>query len=212
MFCALGAALLLSCTASMDTGGGGGAGRTGGGGSAGAGGGGAGGIGGGGGGGGGISVSPDYVSGSRLKVRVQTSSDGGKQAVGWYDSMLKINCVFQAAADGQQRCVPQSSATAAPYFAAGCTTKLAGIPTSYASCPPTYAYSSEAATGCTEYNQPAYKTHYYTVGAAYTDTMAYYLSGVNCMSTPVANTGYAFYQVGTEIDPTTFAAGSIVVE
>lgn len=45
-------------------------------------------------------------SGTRLKRRVITTADGGKQAVGWFDVERQEACAFRAGPDGVQRCMP----------------------------------------------------------------------------------------------------------
>lgn len=47
-----------------------------------------------------------YESGSRLKVRELTASDGATQQLGFFDTQLQQNCSFVKADDGQLRCLP----------------------------------------------------------------------------------------------------------
>jgi hypothetical protein len=46
------------------------------------------------------------VSGTRLRARYLASSDGSKEFVGWYDSMVGVDCKYGQATDGQTRCLP----------------------------------------------------------------------------------------------------------
>lgn len=179
------------------------------------------GAGGGGGGGGGPTVPPDWVSGSRLRARVQTTEDGGKSFVGWYDSMLKLTCTFQVAADGQQRCLPQSGpyATIGVYYSdTNCSIPLAAeIATWGMGCQPSYATRAETTTPavCSDYGIPMLKTHVYPITSKFTGSMVY--SFVSMNGTPTCtgaapSTVYVYYQVGSEVDPTMFVVGSVVTE
>lgn len=216
--------LSMSCGNMVGGGGGGANGGTGGGGVGGAGGG-AGGSGGGGtgggGGGGGVAAQPDWVSGSRLRARVQTTGDGGKSFMGWYDSTLKTPCAFMNAADGQQRCLPTSAyTTVGTYYSdTNCMTALAQEFTTYASpCAPKYASKADSTGGtCADYGYLQPNTHIYSVGAVFSGTV-YAFSGMPATCMPVTPTTgypyttYTFYQVGAELDPTMFETGTIVTE
>ena len=46
------------------------------------------------------------TSGSRLRVRSYTTTDGTHEIVGWYDNVLAANCSFLRAPDGTTRCLP----------------------------------------------------------------------------------------------------------
>lgn len=45
-------------------------------------------------------------SGARLKRRVITAADGGKQTVGWFDAERQEDCAFRTGPDGVMRCMP----------------------------------------------------------------------------------------------------------
>jgi hypothetical protein len=208
------AALAGSCGPMMGDGGGG-SGGTGGGGSAGAGGG--GGTGGtGGAGGGGATVPPDWVSGSRLRARVQTAPDGAKAFVGWYDSQLGINCTFGVATDGVERCLPDySGATVSGYFSdMGCSTKLGQSTYPCATSPqPSYATALVQLSTCSAldgYNDP-YQRRVFSISGAYAGTLYAGTPGsCNPVTSPPA--GYVFYTLGAEVSSSTFAQGAIVTE
>ena len=105
---AIGCGNMSAGSGSGGNGGNGGSGGNGGnGGTGGNGGGGTGGNGGGSGGtGGGGAAEPDYVSGSRIKARTISTSDGAKAFAGYYDTQLATPCSFNHAADDTLRCLP----------------------------------------------------------------------------------------------------------
>jgi hypothetical protein len=221
---------VVSCTNMAGGGGGGASGGTGGGGSAGAGGGGsggggAGGAGGGGAGGsggtggaggGGATVPPDWVSGSRIRARVQTTPDGAKAFVGWSDNQLGINCNFMTATDGTTRCMPEVVAQVGSYFSdMGCSTAIAS--SIYPCAPPqlpkyAIAYVTIAGTcGMSGGIMWPYQIRAWPVTAAYTGTL-YTGTPAACNTVTTPPAGYTFYSVGAVVDPTTFAPGSVVTE
>ena len=190
----------------------GGSGGTGGGASGGSGGGGTGGSGGGSGGsggtGGGSGGTPDYVSGSRIKARVQSTADGAKGFAGFYDSQLGVPCAFNHAADDTLRCLPNTYAYVASYFSdSGCATPLA-----YASfgCAPTYAQKSENSSTCIDvgYYTTNARIRIYSVTSAYTSSTIWSGSPGSCSmsATPATLT---FFNIGSEVPASTFSAGSI---
>jgi len=69
------------------------------------------------------SRSDEFVAGSRLKVRVIATTDGAKQAIGFHDSKLAVDCAFANATDGKLRCLPDGvRSNSGGYFAdARCT-------------------------------------------------------------------------------------------
>lgn len=54
-------------------------------------------------------ASQPFVSGSRLKVRKIVGGDGSEQQLGFRDTQLNLNCTFQKAEDGSQRCLPAAT-------------------------------------------------------------------------------------------------------
>lgn len=48
-----------------------------------------------------------YKSGSRIKAKVMTTEDGAQAFMGWYDTVLEIDCSMGLVADdGNSRCLP----------------------------------------------------------------------------------------------------------
>jgi hypothetical protein len=198
--------------------GGGGAAGSGGGGTAGSGGGGAGGSG----GGGGVAAPPDWVSGSRLRAQVQTTVDGGKTFVGWYDSMLKTSCYFQRATDDMERCIPSPSVGAsAPgagthyYSDMGCTTEIPLLGTAQSGCAQP-AYATEAVTTTTCSSVAGYpttsQTKVHNIGTALT-ALYFKTTTVTTCTAATLQAGYTYYAVDpAEVPPSTLSAGSIIVE
>lgn len=56
-------------------------------------------------------ASQPFVSGSRLKVRKIVGGDGSEQQLGFRDTTLNLDCTFQRAEDGSQRCLPEAAAS-----------------------------------------------------------------------------------------------------
>jgi hypothetical protein len=177
------------------TGGGGGTGGTGGGGGTGGSGGGAGGV-------------PDYVSGTRIKARVQATPDGAKAFAGFYDNSLAVPCSFNRAADDVLRCLPNTYAYAGVYWGdAGCTAPIAYSTTG---CNPTYAQKAEATNSCVDigYYSTNSRMHILSVAGAYSGAMVW--SGTPGSCNPLATPAtLSFFLLGSEVAASTLAAGSI---
>jgi len=166
---------------------------------------------------GGGTITPDWVSGTRLRARVQTSADGAKAFYGWYDSQLHVNCNPAVAGDGQERCLPatQINITDSFYADTGCTIRLGWSLLTYTgACSTTLGLRQEQTSVCGEYGLPTFQTHLYAV-TTFAGTV-YSKSGTSCTAntntTQYPYTTYAFYQVGAEQPPTTYAAITITTE
>jgi hypothetical protein len=148
-----------------------------------------------------------YVSGTRLKARRWVTTDGAKQAIGWYDSERDENCNFYVSGDGKTRCLPFDAYTTvnASYFAdSGCTQPViyhgvgCGVPE-----PPVYAYKADAAT-C----PPRYRL--YSLGSEIASGKAYVKSGINCteMTLCASATTCRLYNMGAEVAASSFVAAT----
>ncbi|HXU74106.1 MAG TPA: hypothetical protein VN947_32535 [Polyangia bacterium] len=162
----------------------------------------------GGGGSGGNGAQPDYASGSRIKARVTSTSDGARAFAGFYDTQLSVACAFSRAADDSLRCLPSGVAyIGGTYWSdAGCTTPLA-----YSNgCTTMYASKSESTATCVDigYNATSYRTRIYAIASAYSGSMVWVGSPGSCtgIATPATT---LFFNVGSEIAASTFAAGTI---
>jgi hypothetical protein len=74
---------------------------------------------------------PDgYVSGSRLRVRYLQGSDGSKQAIGWYDTVLEDTCEFFGDNDTRYCLpgVPQLGGFVPLYANSTCTSPAMRVP------------------------------------------------------------------------------------
>ena len=169
----------------------------------------AGGNGGGSGGaGGGNFFLQNFQSGTRLKMQVLTTADGAKMFYGWHDSQLDIDCQFEAAADGQTRCLPEPKSVYAGSFwsDSGCTQ-----PIGYALC------NGSGASGyavLSSYSTCPAVNHVYPVGNPYSGDHFYVGNPSSCASEPVSSysASYAFFSLGSEVPASSFAAGSIASE
>ena len=230
-------ALTVACgSASLPAGGAGGGsaggsagGGTAGGGEAGGAAGGGGGVGGGGGGvaggggggsgggaaGGGGSTTPDWVSGTRIRARLQTTQDGAKAFLGWYDNQLNINCFAERAADDSGRCLPMDASilpsSSVNYFSdSGCTESILVAYATAGCSTPLYAYEQVTVSTCSSVSgyDSLVQYHIYPIGQEL--SMAYQGSPSSCHA--VTFSAGANYSVGSEVPPATFASVSIVTE
>lgn len=85
------------------------------------------------------SSTPAYVSGSRLRARLDDGGEGATAFRAWHDTELDIDCAFQPATDGSTRCIPRDLLGLAYYSDAGCTMPIVvadcGPPAKYVSVP-----------------------------------------------------------------------------
>ncbi len=155
-----------------------------------------------------------FVSGSRLKTRVFTASDGAVEYRGFYDSQLNVDCRFGTANDGETRCLPQGAGlTAGPYFAdAACTAPIAlGF---CSGTPPAYVFKPTAgAASCTwgmgsELTTPG--GAFFAVGPAL--SLATYYSKYSACTAVAGQPGYQYFALGAEVPPSTFVDATEVIE
>lgn len=92
-------------------------------------------------------ISPEYVSGDRLRARVYDGGDGAVMFGGWHDDALQLDCVFRLMDDGFWRCVPLSQVTVG-FADAACTQPIAVDFTDATCAPPTRAFEDLPAHGC----------------------------------------------------------------
>ena len=157
---------------------------------------------------------PDWVSGTRIRARVQTTPDGAKAHLGWHDSMLNVDCGFQRAADDTERCLPAGGANIGGSFwgDAACSVPLASGSPGCAT--PTYA-TNELTTTCLAVNgyETPYRYHVYGSLVAYAGANFWIGAGGATGCTQYANSAsYAFFTYGAEVPASTFAPGNIVTE
>ncbi|MGZ3443641.1 MAG: DUF7481 family protein [Polyangia bacterium] len=144
-----------------------------------------------------------------MKARVQSTADGAKAFAGFYDTSLSIACAFNRAADDTLRCLPAASAYAGTYWGdSGCSTLLAYSTTP--GCVPAYAQKAEATNSCVDigYYSTNARQRIYSVGGLYTNAMIWVGSPGSCNMTTTPAT-LTFYNVGSEVAASTFAAGSV---
>lgn len=155
-------------------------------------------------------ASADPVSGSRLKAKYRLGEDGSKAYLPfvWYDSERKEDCNFSLAADAKERCLPLGTynAVLGTYFSdSACTAPLALA--LYPSCEVKYATGAKSGGGC---QFASTMTQVFVLGAKANLATVYVKSGANCIST--SGTGVELYEVGTEIPPSSFVAGTVMAD
>ena len=149
-----------------------------------------------------------YTSGTRLRTRYITGSDGSKQLVGFYDSTLKVECGFFTAGDSKTRCIPLGGNNAAAvqtalYADSGCTQPV--VVSQYPYCP-TFAYGADQTpvTSC----GTGYIYRVYALGAKLT---TFYQKSGSCTAYAVPAT-QQMWAVGAEIQPSQFVEGTYSTE
>jgi len=152
----------------------------------------------------------DPISGSRLKAKYRVGEDGSKAYLPyiWYDSERKEDCGFAPAADGKERCLPigTSNATAGLYFSDPACSASLGV-FSYPGCDVKYITLATSGGGCPFSSS---KTQVFALGAKANLATVYVKSGASC--TAVSAAGIELYEIGAEILPTSFVAGSVLVD
>jgi len=147
-------------------------------------------------------------SGTRLKVRYYAGADGSKQSEGMHDSMLNVDCFFQAMSDGTTRCVPSGYSLAIAYADSACTQPL--FYTTKGCSPPAYGAAVSSTTGCS-----AEAWHIFSVGSAFTGSSYYSANGTMCTG-PTPSSGllnlYDVYTAGAEQPPSTFVQATLQTE
>jgi hypothetical protein len=148
-------------------------------------------------------------SGSRIKMRVATGSDGSRQVLSsWWDSTLSTECSFMVASDGVERCVPGTLSLLRYFTDSNCTQPIALW--SVCSNPPAYVIQMEPDTSCS--SAPRNKYRVYLVGTQVAEPASlYYLSGTTCQSTqkPSATN---YYQRGAEVPAADLVSRTVSIQ
>lgn len=157
-----------------------------------------------------------HVGGSRLTPnRVSyDGADGSRyapDAESFHDNVLDVDCTVRVAVDGTRRCLPIYFANATivegdDYYAdVACTRRVARAwhEVMYG-CVTRYASMTVEPGVCAP--RPNGVERFYELGARRTSP-PYYRSGVNCVQSSVTSstwTDYAWYELGSELPPSTF--------
>lgn len=139
------------------------------------------------------------ASGTRLKLVWFNFADGTRTWAGFYDAQRKETCTVSADepwSGGHTYCIPDHGGSVA-YSDAACTQKLAQVfhDPSCTRPPPTYVV--DGTTTCGYVAQ-----HLYTRGDPATPASYYLRFSDGSCTGPFPTTGYDFYQLGLEIQPT----------
>jgi hypothetical protein len=140
------------------------------------------------------------TSGSRLHPRFWGTSDGFRQFIGWHDSQRNEDCSFAAAADGTQRCMPNTNVSVNVFFSdLGCTKPIAQSP----SCqPPSYVFGRDGTFSACAANQLFPVTGSATIGA-----QVYAKTAAGCL--PLTPSHGAYVTLGPQVDYTGFVAATV---
>lgn len=154
---------------------------------------------------------PGWSSGTRLRARVVSGSDGAKNFVGWYDSMRKENCSFRLTSEGNGalRCLPDPPpgpvyylgpmCDGAPMLAVGkgCTTPTTMLEALNQYACPEASYRVRPTSG--------------PVGAGNLYTK---MPDGSCvvLNAQAIQASYDLYNTGAEIAPSSFVDGTIKAE
>lgn len=154
-----------------------------------------------------------YKQGTRLKVRYFVGIDGSEQPVGFFDTVRRENCVFRLAADGVERCLPDSTqrspfSMSRTYFSdAACTQEVIDVA---AGCHVAYTSKSVGnGSAC------AYGEHVFPIGARVTGQL-YELNALGTQRCTAAValstvTQHDYYLVGAEVPSSSFQGATEVV-
>ncbi|HET6150207.1 MAG TPA: hypothetical protein VFH68_21885 [Polyangia bacterium] len=149
--------------------------------------------------------SADFQSGTRLKLPFWSSADGVTRWQGTiYDTARGEPCIFQRAADGKRRCLPDTSILQEDLFGdAACTQPLAA---GAGGTPEGYARLYLATPACEE----GARVELREVGPELGRDPAYALSDAGCvLTTPVSR--LVHYRTGRALPPDLFVAADQVV-
>lgn len=148
------------------------------------------------------SVKADPSHGTRLRAKVRTGDDGSKEYIAgiWYDSERQEDCVFAAAADGKERCIPPSQNTLILFADSACKQQVA-IAT--AGCAPRYAAVPEPSTCGSSI------VHIHSIGATMTPSKLYMSADGMCMDAGPADPSAVYYAVGAEVPASSFVASTV---
>jgi hypothetical protein len=139
------------------------------------------------------------VPGSRIQLIEDASGEATSTEAYVYDSQLGVECEPLPAADGVTRCLPRTPPAVQQLFSdAGCTVPLRLIADNRAQCaslPPIVFAEDFTSETCES------RVHIYNIGPTYTGPV-YTGTPAQC-NTYV--TDQALYEVGSEVDPTTFS-------
>lgn len=129
-----------------------------------------------------------YVSGARLKARFYEVDDGAKQFVGWYDSLLDIDCSFFETSLGL-RCLPPTTAvTLANYYLDSLCTQPLGISGTMCVLPSTQTVTINSLVGCSLVAKA------YEATPIPTPSTVYYSLGVgNPCTSQAGSTAFVYY-------------------
>lgn len=147
-----------------------------------------------------------YEGGSGQVVAQTMVAPTGERlrALSLYDTKAQTYCYPGNAADGQLRCIPSTPAFATFFYAdANCTRPLVDL--SKGCTPPAFAaVVGPSACGATPY-------HIFQLGAAHPSTTLFESDNGNCEpSTGFGDSNY--YELGEEVDPTSFEAVTVSAE
>jgi hypothetical protein len=164
------------------------------------------------------------TSGTRLKAKLITGSDGSKlfDPEVLHDSMLQADCAFATAADGLQRCLPilapsSTDGSAMIYYTDDqCQNGFVLVPAAPGGCTqyvPKYAYAWDPTPTCaqTAADGAAIPRHIYPVGALLQPQgQRYVRNGLGACSPALSGPSGDFiaYSLGAELPASSFVAGT----
>ena len=166
------------------------------------------GVGGGGGGiGGAPTTDPGWESGTRLRARIQSGTDGSQRFVGWHDSTLGIDCAELPSMDGKKRCLPAGAQyTKGYYLDTACSQPVALF--SGTACHGDYGTNHEFSVGWCG----GYRTEVRSIGALVSNSTLYLLAGTNNCHGPYSQPGSVAHLLGAVVPASTFVELSETIE
>lgn len=159
------------------------------------------------------------TSGTRLKAKVTTGSDGSKlyDAEVLYDSTLDVDCKFEKASDGMQRCLPTAPPTwvtdnSVVFTDDKCMNGIVGLfpaPQGCAQSVPKYVQGGVPATQC-EIAVGDYKLAIYQVGALNQSAPGprWTRNGADMCVSANPPQDRVWYNITAEVAPSSFVPGT----
>lgn len=141
-----------------------------------------------------------YKSGSRIKLRTLSSSDGAKAFLGWHDQDRAEDVRPGKAADGRTRMIPDDAEQALYFGDSSCTVPILMHWASNCSRPLAAYFIAAACTG---------NTRVFRAGPVYAG--AIFSQGTTCFSQALP-AGVTAYSMGAEVPPTDFAEMTEAIE
>lgn len=157
-------------------------------------------------------ITQKFIGGTRLKPKAVVSIDGERSVLGWFDTLMNVDCSFRLAMDGELRCLPTNRGSDSywdrGFIANNCMGEAVLVDKREGSardtCTPNKYFVSADESVCPR------KYRVEPVGAE-SNATSYWYQETNCTQSNLS-TGWKLYSLGAESAPTEWVKGTIVNE